>query len=128
MALDAISTPTISSVSYEDLPDNTDFWCINGNEADASTAIEIKAAPGAGKALYIDSIVLICDDDDAAPQLQDEDDNIIFGPCYGKAAGPIVVIVPFRRSLVMTANKALELKAAAAGNIFIHIQGHTSNS
>jgi len=123
MALDAISTPTI----VDEIPfRERTLWAINGNEADASTAIEIKAAPGAGKALYITSVLITCDDDDADPVLQDEDDNLLFGPFYAKVAGPIVVAKEFSKPIRLVANKALELKAAAAGTISVWVEGATA--
>lgn len=123
MALDAISTPVI----VEEIPfSGRTRWSINGNEADASTAIEIKTAPGAGKSLYITAALITCDDDDAAPVLQDEDDNLLFGPFYAKAAGPIVVSKEFSRPIKLVTNKALELKAANAGNISVWVEGATA--
>lgn len=123
MALDAISTPTIVDV----IPfEGKVLWALNGNEADASTAIEIKAAPGVGKALYITSVLITCDDDDADPVLQDEDDNLLFGPFYAKAAGPIVVAKEFSKPIKLVSNKALELKAAAGGDISIWVEGATA--
>lgn len=123
MALDAISTPTI----VDEIPFKGKApWAINGNEADASTAIEIKAAPGAGKSLYITAVLITCDDDDADPVLQDEDDNLLFGPFYAKAAGPIVVSKEFKRPIKLVSNKALELKAAAAGSISVWVEGATA--
>jgi len=123
MALDAISTPTI----VDEIPfKGRTIWSLNGNEADASTAIEIKAAPGAGKSLYITSVLITCDDDDADPVLQDEDDNLLFGPFYAKAAGPIVVAKEFSKPIKLVTNKALELKAAAAGSISVWVEGATA--
>lgn len=124
MPLDAISTPTtVAAVPFMGRTD----WTLNGNEADASTAIEIKAAPGAGKSLYIKSALITCDDDDAAPVLQDEDDNLLFGPFYAKAAGPIVIDRKFDRPIKLVSNKALELKAANAGSISVFIEGATAD-
>jgi hypothetical protein len=120
MALDAITTPTL----VDRLPLDTVYKSVNGNEADASTAIAIVAAPGAGKAIYLLSVLITCDDDDADPVLQDEDDNLIFGPFYAKAAGPIVVSKDFAAPRIpkVITNKALELKAAAGGDISIWLE------
>lgn len=124
MPLDAISTPTtVDKVPFK----GRTFWAINGNEADAQTAIEIKAAPGAGKALFITSVLITCDDDDADPVLQDEDDNLLFGPFYAKVAGPIVVNKDFKRPIKLVTNKALEVKAAAAGTFSIWVEGATAD-
>ena len=124
MPLDAISTPTI----VDEIPfKGRVLWAINGNEADASTAIAIKAAPGAGKSLYITAVLITCDDDDADPVLQDEDDNLLFGPFYAKAAGPIVVPKEFSKPIKLVSNKALELKAAAGGSISVWVEGATAD-
>ena len=119
MGLDAISTPTLVNT----LPVDAVPAVLNGREADASTAIEIVSTPGTGKAIFLLELFLICDDDDAAPHLQDEDDNVLFGPFYAKAAGPIVVHKIWKEPhiLRLALNKALELKAAAAGNVFIYL-------
>ena len=120
MPLDAISTPTL----VHSLPTDAVFGAINGNEADASTAIAIVAAPGTGKAIYLLETIITCNDDDAAPVLQDEDDNLLFGPFYAMAAGPIVVQKKWEqpRILKLVTNKALELKAANAGSISIYLE------
>lgn len=120
MPLDAISTPALVSV----LPVDAVHGAINGNESDASTAIAIVAAPGAGKAIYLLEVLITCDDDDADPVLQDEDNNLLFGPFYAKAAGPIVVHKKWEepRILKVATNKALELKATAGGEISIYLE------
>lgn len=115
MPLDAITNPT----TVGQLPTDAVFKAINGREADASTAIDIESAPGAGKTIYILSLLMTCDDDDAAPQLQDGDGTVVFGPVYAKAAGPIVVNKDFKRPLKLVTNKSLALKAAAGGNVSI---------
>ena len=110
MALDAIATPTL----VEEIPfQGKTLFCITGYDTDASTAIEIKAAPGAGKAIYITSIILGSDDADAHPHLQDEDDNVLIGPLMSAVEGPVKLV----------SNKALELKAVAGGNVFVHVEG-----
>jgi hypothetical protein len=123
MALDAISTPTI----VDEIPfKGRVFWSINGYDTDASTAIEIKAAPGAGKSLYLTEIVIGSDDADAHPQLQDEDATVIFGPLLSSTGGMHLVAV-LRHPIKLTANKALALKAAAAGNVFVFVEGATAD-
>jgi hypothetical protein len=122
MALDAISTPAL----VEEIPFMGEvLWCINGYDTDASTAIEIKAAPGVGKSLYITEIVLGSDDADAHPHLQDEDANVLFGPLFSTTGGMHLVAV-LKHPIKLTANKALQLKAEAAGNVFIFVEGATA--
>lgn len=119
MALDAIATPTL----VEEIPAfQKTLWCITGYDTDASTAIEIKAAPGTGKALYITSVILGSDDADAHPHLQDEDDNVLIGPLMSTVEGPLIDHT-FSKPLKLVSNKALEVKAAEAGNVFVHVEG-----
>ena len=126
MALDAISTPTlVEAVPFS----GRQWWSINGYDTDVSTAIEIKAAPGAGKSLYITHVIMTCNDADSFPWLQDEDNTILFGrffPLLGTAGGGFVVDHKFERPMKVVTNKALELKAAAAGNVSIFIEGATA--
>lgn len=122
MALDAIATPTL----VEEIPHmGKTLFCITGYDTDASTAIEIKAAPGVGKAIYITHIILQSDDADAHPHLQDEDDNVLIGPLMSTVEG-FGFDHEFKKPLKMVDNKALELKAAAAGNVFVHVEGAIS--
>jgi hypothetical protein len=124
MALDAISTPT--TVNGENIPfRGKTLWSINGQDTDASAAIEIKAAPGAGKSLYITEIVLGSDDGDAHPQLQDSDGTVLFGPLLSTTGGMHLVAV-LKHPLKVATNKGIALKAAAAGNVFVFLQGATA--
>jgi hypothetical protein len=123
MALDAQSTPTIVPI-----PKGGVYFCVNGNEADASTAVEIKAAPGAGYNIYITKIILNSDDADAHPHLQDEDDTVLFGALNSAVESPTITRVAEGTAIKMTANKALELKAAAAGNVFVYVEGKVAET
>lgn len=124
--LDSSNEPSLSRLPNDQIPREATFWCVNGVEADAATAKIIKDAPGSGKALYILSMLLTCDDDDATPSLLD-DASTVLGPFYAKAAGPLVIDKKFERPIELTANKPLKLKAAAAGNISVLIEGYTAN-
>jgi len=122
MALDAISTPTV----VEEIPfRGRTYWSVNGYDTDASTAIEIKAAPGAGKSLYLTEIILGSDDADAHPHLQDSDGNVLFGPLLSATGGMHLPAV-LKHSIKLATNKALQIKGAAAGNVFIFVQGATA--
>lgn len=120
MAITATSAPTL----VFSLPTDAVLLAVNANEDDASTAVEVIAAPGTGKAIYLLEAILTCADDDANPVLQDEDDNLLFGPFYAKAAGPIVVHKKWDqpRILKLVTNKALEIKAAAGGDVSIYLE------
>lgn len=117
MALDAISTPAL----VEGIPVDAVKGAINGYDTDASTAIEILAAPGAGKAIYLLDVILSSDDADAHPHLQDEDANVLFGPLFSTVEGGNLP-KEFENPIKMVTNKALELKAAAAGNVFVWVR------
>jgi len=82
----------------------------------------------AGKSHYITHVIIVCVDDDALPRLQDEDDNLLFGPICGQATGGTVVNHRFRRPIKMVAAKDLEVKAAAAGIFSIYVEGFTASS
>jgi hypothetical protein len=124
MALDAISTPTITEDTNIPFRGKT-VWCVNGQDTDIQTAIEIKAAPGAGKSLYLTEIILGSDDADAHPHLQDEDGNVLFGPLLSATGGMHLVGV-LKHPIKLVTNKALQIKAAAAGNVFVFVQGATA--
>jgi len=123
MALDSVSTPTI----VDEIPfKSRTYWSVNGQDTDASTAIDIVAAPGAGKSLYITDIVLGSDDADAHPQLQDGDATVLFGPLLSAVEG-LHLTVSLRKPIKVATNKSIAAKAAAAGNVFIFISGATAD-
>lgn len=122
MALTASSTPTmVNQIPHKGRVD----WVLNGYSTDASTQDVIKTAPGVGKALFIKEVLITSDDADAHPYLQDEDDNVLFGRVFSTVEG-IVIAWKFTRPIQLATNKALELKAAAAGNVSIWIEGATA--
>lgn len=120
MTITATSSPQLVTT----IPSSSVISAVNANEDDASTAVEVIAAPGAGKAIYLLEAILTCADDDAFPVLQDEDANLLFGPFYAKAAGPLFVHKKWEqpRILKIATNKALQIKAAAGGNVSIYIE------
>lgn len=123
MALDAISTPTI----VEKIPkEGRTWWAINGMEADASTAIEVKAAPAAGFSHYITAIAITCDDDDCDPAVHDDAAAVLFGPIFAKVAGPLSIVKEFSKPIKVASGKAIDVKAAAAGTFSIWIEGATA--
>jgi hypothetical protein len=122
MALTAISTPTI----VDEVPHmGKVLWTVNGYDTDASTAIEIKAAPGVGKALYMIGVIITSDGANTHPQLQDEDGNILLGRFFTTAEGN-VISKNFKYPIKLVSNKALQLKSAASGTVSIYIEGATA--
>jgi hypothetical protein len=120
MALTASGTPTIISQT------GRNAWAVTGYDTNASTAIAIKAAPGAGYSLYITGAILTSDDDDANPQLEDSDATLLFGPFMSNANGVLQVQWKFESPLKVTTNKGISLKAAAAGNVSVYVEGFTA--
>lgn len=118
MALDSSSTPTVVSELIGGTP-----WATNGTET-GNTAEAIKAAPGAGFSLYIEEFIITSNDADAYPHLQDEDDTVLIGPFYTSANGVVISHV-LKNPIKLTANKALEIKLAAAGNVSFYVAGRT---
>jgi hypothetical protein len=122
MALDTVATPTIVA----DNPFNEKvYWAVTGLDADASTAIDIVAAPGVGKSLYITGVLITSIDADAFPRLQDGDATLLFGPFYSATTCPVIPW-KFEHPLKVTANKSIALKAAAAGNVSVYVEGFTA--
>ncbi len=121
MALDTSASPTVveGSRAKGGIPAT-----ITGTEADASTAVEIVAAPGVGNELLIDYVLITSDDADANPQLEDEDANLLFGPFHTTVEG-VVVNKKFDRPIKVVTNKALNLKCAAAGNVSVWLEFRT---
>ncbi len=124
MALDASATPTRTEGAFS----GKSYWAITGVDADASTAIDIVAAPGAGKSLYITGVIITSDDDDAHPQLQDGDATLLFGPFCSNANGILQITWKFCQPIKVTANKSLAVKAAAAGNVSVYVEGYTAGA
>jgi hypothetical protein len=100
-------------------------FVVTGYSTDASTADAVKAAPGVNKSILIDAVILTSNDADAFPWLQDEDDKVIFGRFFTQltSGGPMVINKRFPNPLKLVSNKALELKAAAAGNVSVYVEG-----
>ena len=105
-------------------------FVVTGFSADTSTENALKAAPGAGKSILIDHVILTTNVTTVDPWLQDEDNTVIFGRFYGTigaAGGPLVINKHFPNPLKLTTNKALELKASAAGDVSVYVEGRIQN-
>ena len=105
------------------------LWAFMGSHADAQTAADIVAAPTNGDSLYITHILLVCgNDQDAFPQIQDDAATVLFGPFPSVAATttPIVYQKEFENPIKVTANKAIQLHCAAAGLVYVYMEGFTA--
>ena len=124
MAFDTSATPTrVEDGSFM----GKQYWTFTGTDSDASTAIAIVAAPGTGKALYITGVIIqTALDADAFPRLQDGDATLLFGPWISGTVGANLISWKFDQPLKVTANKALAVKCAAAGSVYVYVEGFTA--
>jgi hypothetical protein len=124
MAFDTSATPT----RVTDAPFlGKVFWTFTGTDSDASTAIDIVAAPSGGRSLYIThAIIVTAADADAFPQLQDGAATLLFGPFPSGTTGPIVIDHKFEQPIKVTAGKSLAVKCAAAGSVYVYVEGFTA--
>jgi len=103
------------------------YWAFTGTDSDASTAIDIVAAPGLGLSLYITGVIIqTAYDADAFPQLQDGAATLLFGPWVSGTAGSNFISWKFDQPLKVTANKSLAVKCAAAGSVYVYVEGFTA--
>ena len=104
----AITTPTI----VNELPiARSGPFTFNDDNTDATPASELVAAPGAGKAIYLTSVTYSDRTVDCAVTLQDEDDNVLFGPIQLQSDGSGLFTKDWKYPLKLPDNKALEVLA-----------------
>lgn len=125
MAFDTSATPTrINPSNFM----TKSYWTFTGTDADASTAIDIVAAPGAGLSLYITGVIIqTAYDADAFPQLQDGDGTLLFGPWLAGTLTANLISWKFDQPIQVTANKSLAVKCAAAGSVYVYVEGFTAS-
>lgn len=120
----AITTPTLCGDGG--LPINRSApWAVNNDEDDGTPAVDIKAAPGAGYALYVTNIVLSGRLLDVAVTLQDGDGTVLFGPIQMQADGGALFTKDFLTPLKVTDNKALSVLATNGVAFTIYVEGFT---
>ena len=112
----------------------TAHWAVNNDEDDANTAAVLsKAAPGAGKALYLTNLVLSKSTllADESITLEDVDGNVYFGPMFLMDLGGSIYKKDFPRPLKFADNKAIYVKESVGGKgsaLLIYIEGFTGQS
>ena len=89
----------------------------NNDEGDATPAVEIVAAPGAGKAIYLTSVTMSGQLVDVAISLLDGDATVLFGPIVLQVDGNAIFTKDWKSPLKVTDNKSLEV-AATNGVVF----------
>ena len=109
-------------------------WAVNNNEDDANTApVLIKAAPGAGSALYLTSLVLSKSTllADQAITLEDVSGNVYFGPIFLMDIGGSIYKKDFPRPLKFADNLAIYVNESVGGKgsaLLVYIEGFTGQS
>jgi len=119
MALTASGTPSVITGTRAK---GGEPFIVTGYATDASTAAALKAAPGANKSLVIDYAQLGVSAATTIAHIQDEDGNILFGPLI-TATETGVMTKPVNIPTKVASNKAIQLKAAAAGSVSVYIEG-----
>lgn len=96
----------------------------NFTTADATGAEEVLAAPGAGKNIHVTKIILQSDDADAHPYLLTAT-TLFFGPLLSSVEGMSLEWEACDDTVIqLPANTALNLDAAAAGNVYGYVEGY----
>jgi hypothetical protein len=102
---------------------------VNASSADASGCEELKAAPGAGKSIYLTQIEVSCVA--AITVTIGEGENagavttILFGPFNFAATSGSPVNLSFRdKGIKLTANTSLTVDASGAGAVQVFAEGY----
>lgn len=106
-------------------------WAVNNDEDDANPAVEMKAAPGAGQALYLTHLTLsmqITGIDDSIVTLQDEDGTVLFGPISLQSNGDGFLKKDWLNPLKLIDNKALYVYAPDYDIFTCYVEGFTAQS
>ena len=103
-------------------------WAVNDDNTDADAATLVKAAPGAGKALYITSITMSGRTVDVVITLQDEDGTVLIGPLQMQADGGSLFTKDFPNPIKLIDNKALYVFATNTVDFTLFVEGFTGVS
>ncbi len=106
----AITTPVLAGPGLFPI-NNGPMLSFNNDEDDADIAVQLVAAPGTGKAIYLTHVTMSGRTTDVAITLQDEDANVLFGPIQMQADGGGNFSKDWKHPLKLTDNKALDVFA-----------------
>jgi len=125
-AIDASNTPIVTRPGTVAMQSKS-FWAVNCTDNDAQTVETIKAAPGSGKSLFLQYIVINCNADDTVT-IQDGA-NVLLGPfSFDAAGGPFLVIDFGQEGIQLASNSALGVSTAGAATaVAVFARGYTSN-
>lgn len=116
----AITTPILSGAGTLPIARSGPL-SFNNDENDAHTAaVELVAAPGATKAIYLTHITISGITADIAITLQDGDATVLFGPIQMQADGGGLFSKDWESPLKLTDNKALDVYASVASAFTIY--------
>jgi hypothetical protein len=104
------------------------WWAVNDDNTDADPATLLKAAPGAGKALYITAIAMSGRTADVAITLQDEDGTVLIGPLQMQGDGGSLFTKDFPNPIKLIDNKALYVFATNTVDFTVFVEGFTGQA
>ncbi len=122
----AITTPTLCGPGQLPLVRSAP-WAVNNDEDDADAAVELKAAPGAGKALYLTHVTISGQLLDVAVTLKDAT-TVILGPIQMQADGGSIYTKDFPNPLKLTDNAALNVFATNGVAFTVYVEGFTGTA
>lgn len=102
-------------------------WAVNSGSISATTTL--KAAPGAGKALYLEAVVISGAKSDVGLTLQDGDGTVLLGPLEMQSDGGSLFSKRFRQPIKLADNKALVVASDSEQDSFlVFVEGFTGQS
>lgn len=100
-------------------------WSLNNVENDATTAVKLRDAPGAGKTLHLTHVTFSGRLVDIAITLRDGATDVLFGPFQMQANGSGTFTKDWDFPLRLTTNTALYVYANAASAFTVYCEGFT---
>jgi len=125
----AITTPTLVGAGSFPI-ERIAPWAVNNSEDDANPAVEMKAAPGAGKALYLTHVTMsiqFSGISDSKVTLKDEDGTVLFGPITLQSNGEGNYTKDWRDPLKLADNKGLYVYAPDYDMFTCYVEGFTGD-
>ena len=129
----AITTPTLAGSGLYPIAVDCNRWAVNDYVEETGAAHEVKAAPGAGKALYLTHVTisahLVVVIQDVKIYLKDEDGNVLYGPIQMQSDGSGLFKKDWKDPLKLIDNKALYVLGNVPGASFtLYVEGFTGQS
>jgi len=120
----ARATPTICGSGKMPIA-ITEYWAVNNDETDATPAVELKAAPGAGFSLYLTSVTMSWQAQNPRITLKDSAGAVLFGPIALQATGTSSFTKHWKYPLRLDENLALTVLADNSIAFTIYVEGFT---